>query len=97
MGKIEFATISIEDISKEIRQVMSEFKEEILSILNHKEFKLMTRKQVSEFFSVDISTVNNWTNKEILNPVMIEGRRYFDINDLKDLIEKSKLYKKQDK
>jgi len=97
MGKIEFATISIEDVSKEIRQVMSEFKEEILSKIKQKEFKLMTRKQVAEFFSVDISTVNNWTNKEILNPVMIEGRRYFDINDLKDLIEKSKLYKKQDK
>jgi len=97
MGKIEFATISIEDVSKEIRQVMSEFKEEILSILNHKEFKLMTRKQVADFFSVDISTIHNWINKEILNPVIIEGRRLFDINDLKDLIEKSKLYKKQDK
>ncbi len=91
MGTFEIKTISVEDVVNGIRPLMSELKDEILGqVIKNNEIKLLTRKQVAEFFGIDISSVNNWTNKKVLRPIIIEGRRFFDMNDLKELIEKSK-------
>lgn len=92
MGTFEIKTISVEDVVNVIRPLMSELKDEILGqVSKNNEIKLLTRKQVAEFFGIDISSVNNWTNKKVLRPIIIEGRRFFDMEDLKDLIEKSKI------
>ena len=91
MGTFEIKTISVEDVVNVIRPLMSELKDEILGqVSKNNEIKLLTRKQVAEFFGIDISSVNNWTNKKVLRPIIIEGRRFFDMNDIKALIEKSK-------
>ena len=92
MEKFEIKTISVDDVVNGIIPLISELKDEILGQVGKNiEVKLLTRKQVAEFFGIDISSVNNWTNKKVLRPIIIEGRRFFDIEDLKDLIEKSKI------
>ena len=92
MEKFEIKTISEEDVVNVLRPLISELKDEILGqVSKNNEIKLLTRKQVADFFGIDISSVNNWTNKKVLRPIIIEGRRFFDMNDIKELIEKSKI------
>ncbi|WP_421824367.1 helix-turn-helix domain-containing protein [Flagellimonas oceanensis] len=45
--------------------------------------KLLTRKEVSEFFKVDISTVHNWTKKGKLKAYGIANRVYYKESELK--------------
>lgn len=43
---------------------------------------LMTRQEVAEFFSVDLSTIHNWCKKGKLNPLGIGARVYFDREEI---------------
>ena len=44
--------------------------------------KYLTREEVSELLKISLSTINNWTKKEILHPYQIGGRVYFKASEI---------------
>lgn len=50
----------------------------------------LTRNEVAEMFSVDLSTVHNWTKKGILTAHQIGGRVFYLRTDVENAIVKLK-------
>lgn len=57
-----------------IKQQLQELKKEFQP---KEPTKYLTRQEVAKMLSVDISTVHNWTKKNILKPVGIGSRVYY--------------------
>ncbi len=93
MGKYEIQTLSVDELESVIRKVFSEFKKEFENKPVDTVIKLLSRKDTADLFGVDISTINNWTKKGILIPIIIEGRRFFSYQDIQELIERSRIRK----
>lgn len=72
---------------KELQNLISEgVKTQLQEFLNLYKPKqpneYLTRSDVAKMFSIDISSVNNWSKKGKLNPLQIGGRIYFLRSDV---------------
>lgn len=47
----------------------------------------LTRKQVADLLSIDLSTVHNWTKSGVLRAYRLGGRIYFKISDIENSLE----------
>ena len=81
--------LTFEDIPRAIEEALSKIsliQEELESLKLHFEPKepleLMTRKEVAEFFRIDLSTLHNWTKKGKLKSYGIVGRVYYKRNEV---------------
>lgn len=78
MAQIQFISTSPQElqaqISGEIKNQLDEF---LKNFAPKQPNDYLTRKQVSEMFDVDISTVANWQKNGKLRPLGISGRVYF--------------------
>ena len=52
--------------------------------------KYLTRKEVAEMLSVDLSTVHNYTKRKILQSYQIGGRVYYKRSEVEQAIVKLK-------
>lgn len=50
--------------------------------------EFLTRQEVAEMLSVDLSTVHNWTKKEILTANQIGGRVYYKRTEIENSLIK---------
>ena len=78
MEKIQFIQITPNELKAEIVIDVKAQLEEFLNIykpVQPKEY--LTRKEVAEMFSVDLSTIHNWCKSGKLNPLGIGSRVYF--------------------
>lgn len=78
MEQIQFISYSPKQLQGEITQAVKIQLEEFLKIYKPKEpSEYLTRKNVADMLSVDISTVHNYCKRGILQPKGIGGRVYF--------------------
>lgn len=63
-----------------VARVVSELKNELKQATFTE--KYLTREEVSELLKISLSTIHNWTKKEILHPYQIGGRVYFKASEI---------------
>ena len=87
--------LTFEDLPKAMEESLSRMTliqqelEELKSHFTPKEpIELMSRKEVADFFKINIATLHNWTTKGKLKSYGIGGRVYYKRNEIeKALIE----------
>ncbi len=78
MSAIQFISVTPEQLQQEITKGVISHLDDFLKNFKPKQPNdYLTRKQVSEMFDVDISTVANWQKNGKLRPLGISGRVYF--------------------
>lgn len=78
MAQIQFISTSPQELQTQISGEIKIQLDEFLKNFTPKQPNdYLTRKQVSEMFDVDISTVANWQKTGKLRPLGISGRVYF--------------------
>jgi transposase len=87
----QFHGLDPREILKPIQELKTQF-EELKKHFQPKEPKqYLTRLEVSKMFSVDLSTVHNWTKKGILNAKQIGGRVFYLRSEVENsIVELSK-------
>ncbi|WP_127139072.1 helix-turn-helix domain-containing protein [Flagellimonas oceanensis] len=84
MKTVQLIQITLEELSEiVVVAVKSEVEKLMTNQSKCDSDKLLTRKEVSEFFKVDISTVHNWTKKGKLKAYGIANRVYYKESELK--------------
>lgn len=78
------------EIPQELKQEIAALRSELADIKENftpkEPQKYLSRKEVSDMFSVDISTVHNWTVKGVLRPYQIGGRVLYRAEDIEKAI-----------
>ena len=78
MAQIQFISTTPQELQTQISGEIKIQLDEFLKNFTPKQPNdYLTRKQVSEMFDVDISTVANWQKNGKLRPLGISGRVYF--------------------
>ncbi|GAA0735922.1 helix-turn-helix domain-containing protein [Gaetbulibacter jejuensis] len=89
MSKIE---ISLPDYFNSLPEDIRSLKEKIQNIeknLQPKEPSVyLSRNEVAEMLSVDLSTIHNWTKKGILTAFQIGGRIFYKRSNIEAAIQK---------
>lgn len=52
--------------------------------------QLLTNKDLMKIFSITDATIRNWERKGILNPIRIQGKVFYERDDIDNLINKYK-------
>jgi hypothetical protein len=81
MTKQEFLSAIAEGVKKEIEQLKKDFQPK-------KPTEYLTRIEVAEMLSIDLSSVHNWTKKGILQSYQIGGRVYYKRSEVESAIIK---------
>lgn len=78
MAQIQFVATSPQvlkdEITADVKVVLDDFLKHFKPI---QPAEYLTRRNVADMFSVDISTVHNWCKSKRLNPLGIGSRVYF--------------------
>ena len=86
MEKIQFIQTTPEQLQTQIAESVKSQLLEFLEVYKPKQPNdYLTRKEVSELFKVDLSTIHNWCKSGKLNPLRMGARVYF----LRSDVEKS--------
>ena len=87
MQRVQFISVTPEQLQNAIIQGV---KSQLEDLKKHFEPKkpnqYLTRQEVSEMLSVDLSTVHNWTKKGILTANQIGGRVFYLRTDVENAI-----------
>ena len=71
----ELTTNELKSLLKEnVKQEFNQLKEEILC---KTPTQYLTRKQVAKMLDINLTTLNNWTNRGVLTSYGIQGRVYY--------------------
>ena len=71
----ELTTNELKSLLKEsVKQEFNQLKEEILC---KTPTQYLTRKQVAKMLDINLTTLNNWTNRGVLISYGIQGRVYY--------------------
>lgn len=89
MQTVQFIQVTPEQLQESIVQGVKTQLEELKKHLQPKEpTKYLTRQEVAEMLSIDLSTVHNWTKKGILSAHQIGGRVFYKRIELENSIIK---------
>lgn len=78
MQTIQFISTTPEQLQSQINEGVKIQLQEFLKLYQPKQPNdYLTRSDVAKMFSVDISTVHNWSKSKRLNPLSIGSRIYF--------------------
>lgn len=93
MSAIQFIGTTPNDLIKEIKkEIIPELKEQLSKEFQPKEpTAYLTRQEVCDLLSIDMSTLHRWRKDGILTAYGIGNRIYFKRNEIEDLIEKNRL------
>lgn len=80
---IQFIQVSPEQLQSEITKGVKAHLDEFLKHFKPKQPNdYLTRQEVAQMFSVDISTISNWCKNGKLKPYGMQGRVYFLRSDI---------------
>ena len=83
MKQIQFIQVTPEQLSEAIIDgVKTQFDNLKTHFVPKEPTEYLTRKEVSDLFKVDISTIHNWTVKGILKAYSIGRRVYYKRNEI---------------
>lgn len=78
MQQIKIIQITSEQFRETISEILKTQLDELKKNFQPKEpTTYLTRREVAEMFSIDISTVHNWTKKGKLLAYSVQGRVYY--------------------
>ena len=87
MDTILFSGTNSQEFKNEILEGVKKYLQDLLSQQKEKETSdYLTRHQVAEMLSIDISTVHNWTKKGKLIPYGMGGRIYYKRSEIEQAI-----------
>lgn len=87
MRQIQLIEITPKELQTIIAEGIEKKLEELKQHLQKKDpVTYLTRKQVSEMFQIDISSVHNWTKKGTLQAYQIGGRVYYKLSEIENAI-----------
>lgn len=72
-------------LKESVKQEFNQLKEEILC---KTPTQYLTRKEVAKMLHIDLKTLYNWTNKEVLTSYGIQGRVYYKRDEVEKAIIK---------
>lgn len=83
MEQIQFIQVTPEQLERQISEGVKSHIEDFLRHFKPKQPEdYLTRKEVSELFRVDLSTIHNWCKNGKLKPHGIGSRVYFKRSEL---------------
>lgn len=89
MQNIQFIQYTPEQLQTAIIEGVKNHLDELKKHFQPKEPKqYLTRQEVAEMFSIDLSTVHNWTKKGILNAHQLGGRVFYLRDEVDNAIVK---------
>lgn len=89
MDSILFSGIKPQDLTREILEGVKSYLQEVLSQQKGKETSdYLTRQQVAEMLSINLSTVHNWTKQGKLSSYGIGNRVYYKQSEIELAIVK---------
>ena len=50
--------------------------------LENQKKQILTRKELADYFTCDLSTIQNWTKKGLLTSYFANGRVYYKMSDI---------------
>lgn len=78
MATIQLIQISAEELETQILKGVQLQLDDLKKHFTPKEpNEYLTRSEVAQLFSVDLSTLHNWNKKKILNPIGLGSRVYY--------------------
>ena len=87
MDSILFSGVNPQDFKKEILDELKSFLQELKFPQKEEQTSdLLTRQQVAEMLSIDLSTVHNWTKQGKLISYGIGNRVYYKSSEVEDAI-----------
>jgi DNA-binding XRE family transcriptional regulator len=82
------ALVTSKDLWSEFSKMKQELKEEMLYELKvNSERKLYTRKELAKHLKVTQQTIINWSSRDILNPLYVQGRVYYKAEEVNNLLK----------
>ena len=93
MKQLQFIGIEPYDLIQEMRkELIPDIKRELTKEFQPKEPTVyLTRQEVCELLSIDMSTLHRWRKDGILTAYGLGNRIYFKRNEIQELIEKNRL------
>ena len=93
MKQLQFIGIEPYDLIQEMRrELIPDIKRELKEEFQPKEPTIyLTRQEVCELLSIDMSTLHRWRKDGILTAYGLGNRIYFKRNEIQELIEKNRL------
>lgn len=83
METIQFLNVTPDELKKEItKEVINHLNEFLKNFKPKQPNEYYTRKEVSDLFKVDISTIHNWCKSGRLKPLGLGNRVYFLKSDI---------------
>lgn len=81
------ALVTAKELWSEFSKMKQELKEEMLYELKaNSERKLYTRKELAKHLKVTQQTIINWSSRDILKPLYIQGRVFYKAEDIEKLL-----------
>ena len=68
------------DLSEKLQEI-----ERRLDRLENKDTGYLNRKEAAEYLRIHPNTLDNWREKELVNPIKIEGRTLYKKTDLDNI------------
>jgi len=91
MKQVQLVGITPDDLLELIDKRLNRVVNEITTHLQPKEPKIyLTRQELAEMLSIDVSTIHNWRSKGILEAVQIGGRVFYERKKVEEAIVKLK-------
>ncbi|WP_374464019.1 helix-turn-helix domain-containing protein [Chryseobacterium sp.] len=93
MSAIQFIATTPSDLIQEIKkEIIPELKKQLSKEFQPKEpTDYLTRQEVCELLSIDMSTLHRWRKDGVLIAYGLGNRIYFKRNEIQELIEKNRL------
>ena len=89
MAQIQFISTSPKALIDLIDETISKRLNEFKNNLQPKEpTEFLTRHDLAEMFSVDLSTIHNWSKGGKIQPYSVGGRVYFKRNEIENSLIK---------
>ena len=89
MDTILFSGTNSEEFKKDILEGVKKFLQDLLSQQKEKETSdYLTRQQVAEMLSIDLSTLHNWTKKGKISSYGIGNRVYYKRSEIENAFVK---------
>ncbi len=89
MEQIKFIQVTPEQLQDTITETLKAQLDELKKNFQPKEpTEYLTRQEVAEMFSIDLSTVHNWTKRGKLIPYGLGGRIYYKRSEIEASLTK---------
>jgi Helix-turn-helix domain len=87
MQTVQFIQVTPEQLQTAIIEGVNSKLEDLKKNFQPKEpNEFLTRNEVAEMLKIDLSSVHNWTKRQILQSYQIGGRVYYKRNEIENAI-----------